>query len=127
MCIDPQQQAINWIMKKEEENNLKILSFNDSDFLKHVEMGIKYGFPVLFKDVDENIDPIVDHVVMKNIKTVSGRQFIILGDKEVDYDPNFRLYLTTKVSNPKFDATIFSKAIVINYSVTEKVNSTSFN
>ena len=24
MCIDPQQQALNWIKKKEEPNNLKV-------------------------------------------------------------------------------------------------------
>lgn len=24
MCIDPQQQALNWIKKKEEKNNLKV-------------------------------------------------------------------------------------------------------
>ena len=24
LCIDPQQQAINWIKKKEEANNLKV-------------------------------------------------------------------------------------------------------
>lgn len=24
MCIDPQQQALNWIKKKEQNNNLKV-------------------------------------------------------------------------------------------------------
>lgn len=24
MCIDPQQQALNWIKKKEEKNSLKV-------------------------------------------------------------------------------------------------------
>jgi len=24
LCIDPQQQALNWIRKKEEKNNLKV-------------------------------------------------------------------------------------------------------
>lgn len=24
LCIDPQQQALNWIKKKEENNNLKV-------------------------------------------------------------------------------------------------------
>lgn len=50
-----------------------------------------------------------------------GRQFVILGDKEVDYDPNFRLYLNTKLSNPKYSPNVFGKAMVINYTVTLKV------
>lgn len=52
----------------------------------------------------------------------SGKVFIELGDKEVDYDPNFRMYLTTKLPNPPFDPALFSKAVVINYSVTMTVS-----
>lgn len=50
-----------------------------------------------------------------------GREFVMLGDKEVDYDPNFRLYLNTKLANPKYTPTIFGKSMVINYTVTLKV------
>ncbi|CAL1543936.1 unnamed protein product, partial [Lymnaea stagnalis] len=102
LCIDPQQQALNWIKKKEERHNLKCCTFNDEDFLKQLEMSIKYGFPFLFTDVDEYIDPVIDNVLEKNIKGVLGREVVMLGDKEVDYDKNFRLYLNTKLSNPKF-------------------------
>ncbi|KAM3867513.1 dynein axonemal heavy chain 10 [Diretmus argenteus] len=118
MCIDPQQQALNWIKKKEEKNNLKISSFNDPDFLKKLEMAIKHGFPFLFQDVDEYIDPVIDNVLEKNVKGTEGRQVIVLGDKEVDYDPNFKLYLNTKLANPKYSPSVFGKAMVINYTVT---------
>ncbi|XP_076854099.1 dynein axonemal heavy chain 10 [Brachyhypopomus gauderio] len=120
LCIDPQQQALSWIRKKEEKNNLKISSFNDPDFLMQLEMAIKYGFPFLFQDVDEYIDPVIDNVLEKNVKGSEGRQVIVLGDKEVDYDPNFRLYLNTKLANPKYSPAVFGKAMVINYTVTLK-------
>ncbi|XP_004690685.2 PREDICTED: dynein heavy chain 10, axonemal [Condylura cristata] len=120
LCIDPQQQALNWIKRKEEKNNLRVASFNDPDFLKQLEMAIKYGTPFLFHDVDEYIDPVIDNVLEKNIKVSQGRQFIILGDKEVDYDSNFRLYLNTKLANPRYSPSVFGKAMVINYTVTLK-------
>ena len=44
------------------------MTFNDPDFLKQLELAIKYGFPILFKDVDEYIDPVIDNVLDKNIK-----------------------------------------------------------
>ncbi len=44
----------------------------------------------------------------------------MLGDKEVDYDPNFRLYLNTKLANPKYTPNVFGKSMVINYTVTLK-------
>lgn len=118
ICIDPQQQALNWIKKREEKNNMKILSFNDSDFLKHVDMAIKYGSPILFQDVDDYIDPVIDNVLEKKIKVVTGRAFVILGDKEVDWDPNFRMYLTTKLPNPFFNPSVYARGLVINYMVT---------
>ena len=93
----------------------QISSFNDPDFLKQLEMAIKYGFPFLFQDVDEYIDPVIDNVLEKNVKGAEGRQVIMLGDKETDYDPNFKLYLNTKLSNPKYSPSVFGKAMVINY------------
>lgn len=93
----------------------QISSFNDPDFLRQLEMAIKYGFPFLFQDVDEYIDPVIDNVLLKNVKGAEGRQVIMLGDKEVDYDPNFKLYLNTKLSNPKYSPSVFGKAMVINY------------
>ncbi|XP_067910593.1 dynein axonemal heavy chain 10 isoform X5 [Heterodontus francisci] len=118
LCIDPQQQALNWVKRKEAKTNLKISSFNDPDFLKQLEMAIKYGFPFLFQDVDEYIDPVIDNVLEKNIEGQQGRFFIVLGDKEVDYDPNFKMYLNTKLANPKYQPSVFGKSMVINYTVT---------
>ncbi|KAM0726763.1 Dynein axonemal heavy chain 10 [Formica fusca] len=117
LCIDPQQQALNWIKKREKKKNLKILSFTDADFLKQVELAIKYGLPVLLQDVDE-IDPILDNILSKNIQTAAGRTFVIIGNKEIDYDPGFRMYLTTKMTNPVLDPAVYAKAVVINYMVT---------
>lgn len=42
----------------------------------------------------------------------------MLGDKEIDVDDNFRMYLTTKLSNPTLDPSIYAKALVINYAIT---------
>lgn len=98
LCIDPQQQvwcriccmeciktcstligafnlldllqALTWIKRKEERNNLRVLTFNDADFLKQLEMGIKLGQPVLFQDVDDYIDPVIENVLSKNFKSM---------------------------------------------------------
>lgn len=61
-------QALNWIKRKEAKSGLRVLTFNDSDFIKQLEMAIKYGAPVLFQDVDF-IDPVIDNVLEKNIKS----------------------------------------------------------
>jgi len=58
---------------------LQVLTFNDPDFLKQLELAIKYGFPVLFQDVDEYIDPVIDNVLEKNIKGINlFDQFLVI-------------------------------------------------
>jgi dynein heavy chain len=120
LCIDPQQQAIKWIKSRESANHLKVSTFSDPDFLKQLEMAITYGFPFLFEDVDEYIDPVIDNLLEKNIRSVGPRKFIVLGDKEIDYDPNFKLYLVSRLANPTYSPKVFGSTIIINYSVTFK-------
>jgi dynein heavy chain len=120
LCIDPQMQAVTWIKKKEGKDlDDRIKSFNDSDFLKFLELSVNYGFPFLFENIDEYIDPVIAPILDKDIKTVGARTFIKLGDKEVDWDTSFRMYFTTKLSNPHYSPEVFGQTMVINYSVTE--------
>ena len=51
-----------------------------------------------------------------------GRKAIQLGDKEIDWDDNFRLYMCTKLPNPQYGPEVAGKTIIINYSVTQQVS-----
>lgn len=48
----------------------------------------------------------------------AGLKLIKLGENEFDYNEDFRLYLTTKLANPKYTPEIMGKTMVINYTVT---------
>ena len=50
-CIDPQLQGLLWIEEKEKKNNLKILSMRDREFVKHLELAMKYGSVSHFKAI----------------------------------------------------------------------------
>lgn len=41
-----------------------------------------------------------------------------LGDSDVDYDKNFRFYMTTKLPNPHFMPEVCVKVTIINFTVT---------
>lgn len=43
-----------------------------------------------------------------------------VGDTEVEYNNNFRLYLTTELSNPDFKADTAIKVNLINFTVTRR-------
>jgi dynein heavy chain len=120
LCIDPQMQAVSWIKRQHSENSrFEVASFSDADFLKRLEFAIQYGNPFLFENVDEFIDPIIDAVLDPQFREESGQRMIRLGDKEISWDDNFKLYLCTKLANPNYTAEVFGKTMVINYGVTE--------
>ena len=48
----------------------------------------------------------------------SGRVLIRFADSEIDYDKNFRLYMTTKVSNPHYLPEICIQITLVNFTVT---------
>lgn len=52
----------------------------------------------------------------------TGKAVIKLGDKEVEWDNNFRLYMTSKLSNPHYGPEISGKTMIINYGVTQQVS-----
>uniref|UniRef100_A0A061RTL5 Dynein heavy chain 1, cytosolic n=1 Tax=Tetraselmis sp. GSL018 TaxID=582737 RepID=A0A061RTL5_9CHLO len=122
LCIDPQMQAVTWIKAREGKNlEGKVKTFNDTDFLKQLELAIQYGFPFLFENLDEYIDPVIDPVLEKNFTvTPNGKKQVKLGDKDVEWDPNFRLYMTSKLSNPHYGPEVSGKTMIINYSVTQQ-------
>lgn len=118
LCIDPQMQAVSWIKAKEAKNNMKLLTFNQSDYMKQLEMALRFGNPVLFENISTEIDPLLDPVLEKNVVTQAGVQYIPLGDQMVEFAPEFKLFMTTKAQNPIYTPEIFGKTMIINFNVT---------
>lgn len=49
---------------------------------------------------------------------VGGRRLIRFADSDIDFDDNFRLYMTTKIPNPHYLPEVFIKVSIINFTVT---------
>jgi len=97
---------------------MKLLTFNQPDYMKQLEMALRFGNPVLFENISTEIDPLLDPVLEKALITQAGVQYLPLGDQMVEFDPQFKLYLTTKAQNPIYSPEIFGKTMIINFNVT---------
>lgn len=49
---------------------------------------------------------------------IDGTQFAKIGSIQIEYNDGFRMYLVSHQSNPKFNAHIYSKAVIINFNTT---------
>ncbi|OXA50744.1 Dynein heavy chain 6, axonemal [Folsomia candida] len=118
LMIDPQDQANRWIKQNEGDRSLKVMKFNDGNFMRTLENCIRLGHPCLLEEVKETLEPALEPVLLKQIFYQNGRAMIRLGDSNVDYDSNFRLYMTTKMANPHYLPEVCIKVTIINFTVT---------
>ncbi|XP_034630816.1 dynein heavy chain 6, axonemal [Trachemys scripta elegans] len=118
LMIDPQDQANRWIRNKEMKSGLKIIKLTDAGFLRTLENAIRLGLPVLLEELKEILDPALEPVLLKQTFVSGGRMLIRLGDSDIDYDRNFRFYMTTKLPNPHYLPEVCIKVTIINFTVT---------
>ncbi|XP_023392189.1 dynein heavy chain 6, axonemal [Pteropus vampyrus] len=119
LMIDPQDQANLWIRNKESKSGLKIIKLTDSNFLRTLENSIRLGLPVLLEELKEILDPALEPILLKQTFLSGGRLLIRLGDSDIDYDKNFRFYMTTKLPNPHYLPEVCIKVTIINFTVTK--------
>lgn len=118
LLIDPQTQAESWIKNKEKSNDLIVTSFDNKYFKTHIEDAVSLGRPILIEDAGEIIDPCLNNILAKNYIKVGTAFKVKIGDKLVDFNENYRIYITTKLSNPKYTPDVYGRMSVIDFAVT---------
>eukprot|EP00966_Prymnesium_polylepis_P257443 5947307-Prymnesium_polylepis.1 len=94
LLIDPQLQGITWIKKKEE--SAKVCRLGQKTLMQNVEGALSGGLPIIIENLGLTYDAVLAPVVGRQIMRRGRATFVKLGDKEVDYEPGFKLYLQTK-------------------------------
>ena len=145
LLIDPQLQGIQYIRRKhtsilkqpkpedwnEEEKGpfepdpskdtikeMKCVQLTQGKYLNAVEMAISNGEAIMIENIREEIDAVLDPVLMRSLIRRGRAILIKLGDKEVEFDPNFKLYIQTKLSNPHYKPEIAAQTTIINFMIT---------
>jgi dynein heavy chain len=68
----------------------------------------------LGEDIEPVLDPLMGRLLIKKGKAIK------IGDKEVEYNPNFRLFLHTKIANPHYKPELQAQTTLINFTVTRQ-------
>ncbi|CAG5008063.1 unnamed protein product [Parnassius apollo] len=119
LAIDPQQQANRWIKNMERENGLQVAKPTDPALLRLLESCVRLGWPLLLEDLGEQLDTALSPVLLKQTFMQAGRLLIHLGDSDIEYDPSFRLYMTTKIANPHYLPEVCIQVTLVNFTVTQ--------
>lgn len=92
-------------------------SFADDAFLKNLEKSLRFGRPLLVQDV-EKIDPILNSVLNKEVYKTGGMVLIRVGDQQIDFNPNFSMFMVTRNSNARFTPDLCSRVTFVNFTIT---------
>lgn len=88
--------------------------------MRVIENAIITGKPVLLENVGETIDSGFNGILEKNIIKQKGNQMIKFGDGLIDYNNNFRFYITTCLKNPHYLPETAVMVTLINFMITEQ-------
>lgn len=88
-------------------------------FVTHMKSALNLGFWVLLCDVPQQMDSTLDPVLLKQtFENANGQMLIRFADTDIDYNKEFKLFMTTKMPNPAYLPDVFIKTSVVNFTVT---------
>eukprot|EP01083_Nonionella_stella_P177342 623003_1 len=118
LMIDPQSQANKWI-KNLYCGNLQIVDLK-MDFMRVLEGALQFGTPVLLQDIEEDLDASLDPILLKKFIVSGNRKYLNINGKQIEFNSEFRLFMTTRLSNPHYSPEICTKTLVVNFAVKPK-------
>jgi len=120
LMIDPQGQAISWIKRREKELIERdcIFTLNHPSLKDALKFPLMEGYPVLIEQIENEVDPLLDPILEKQIIVKGRNKLIKIADTDMDYDDKFRLYMTSRLGNPHFSPELAAKATIIDFTVT---------
>ncbi|XP_008202999.3 dynein heavy chain 3, axonemal [Nasonia vitripennis] len=118
LMIDPQAQANKWIRSLEKDNKLVVIKLTDPNYTRVLDTAIQLGLPILLENILEEIDSILEPILLKNLFTQHGILCIKFAENILEYNENFRLYITTRLRNPHYLPEIAVKVSLLNFTIT---------
>ncbi|CAF0886754.1 unnamed protein product, partial [Adineta ricciae] len=115
LMVDPQLQGVKWIRTRYGDK-LVVIRLGAKGYMEKIEHAIAAGETLLVENIEENIEAILDPLIGRN--TIRKGRAIKLGDKEIEFHPEFRLILQTKLANPHYKPEMQAQTTLINFTVT---------
>lgn len=115
LIIDPQLQGIKWI-KQRYGDDLTVLRLTHRGYIDVIEKALTNGETLLIENIEETVDAVLDPLLGRVL--IKKGRCMKIGDREIDYNSNFRLILQTKLANPHYKPEMQAQTTLINFTVT---------
>lgn len=115
--VDPSSRATEWLKVHLKANKVEVVNQQDANFTTQLELAVRFGKTLIIQEVD-GVEPVLYPILRKDLVSQGPRHVVQVGEKIMDYNPDFRIYLTTR--NPAPELLPDMEAIVneINFTTT---------
>ena len=117
--LDPNGIAVAWLQRHLTAlgQSVEVVMQQDPKLVNTLELSVRFGKTLLITEVD-GVLPLLVPLLRRDLVRQGPRSVVSIGDKAVDYNDNFRLYLITR--NQQSDLTADSLALLnsVNFTVT---------
>ena len=73
---------------------------------------------MMIENVSTELDPAIEPLLQKQLVKRGGSYQLKIGDTIMDYDMNFRFFMTTKLRNPHYLPEVSTKVTLLNFMIT---------
>jgi dynein heavy chain len=119
--IDPQGQANRYVKNMARsimQENFDVIKESDSNFLRTLENGVRYGKWIILENIGETLDATLEPILLRRTFRQGSQMMMRIGDNNVPYNDTFRFFLTTKLSNPHYAPEVCVKVTLLNFAIT---------
>ncbi|RLN86351.1 hypothetical protein BBJ28_00004571 [Nothophytophthora sp. Chile5] len=123
LLIDPQGQALAWVLRREAERlpSVGVISIANPKLREVLEHCVGEGKALVLDGVDgADVDPLLANVLDKTWVVRAKSKFVKILDRLCEYQDEFALYLTTRVANPHFSPELQARTLVVDFTVTQR-------
>ncbi|XP_075274100.1 cytoplasmic dynein 2 heavy chain 1 isoform X3 [Opisthocomus hoazin] len=115
--IDPSFRATEWLKTHLKESRLEVINQQDTNFLTALELAVRFGKTLIIQEMD-GVEPVLYPLLRKDLIAQGPRYAIQIGEKMIDYNEEFRLFLSTRNPNLFLPPDASSVVTEVNFTTT---------
>ena len=117
LLIDPSQRATEWLKVHLKDARLEVINQQDSNFTTALELAVRFGKTLIIQEVD-GVEPLLYPLLRKDLTSQGPRSVVQLGEKSVEYNESFRLFLSMRNPQPEIPPDAASIITRVNFTTT---------
>ena len=86
-------------------------------FENRVELAVRFGKSLMILEVD-GIEPLLYPLIRRDFSLLGSRSVVQIGEKVVEFNETFRLFLVTRNPRPHIPPDAASLVTIVNFTVT---------